>query len=67
MLQASGWRLEGPGILGHALFSAAPLPPDFAEQVRVNRGRFPSGVDLFFVTGDAIAALPRSTRLREIA
>jgi alpha-D-ribose 1-methylphosphonate 5-triphosphate synthase subunit PhnH len=66
-LRASGWRLEGPGVAGHALFSAGPVAPDFAVQARANRGRFPCGVDIFFATGDAIAALPRSTRLMEIA
>jgi alpha-D-ribose 1-methylphosphonate 5-triphosphate synthase subunit PhnH len=66
-LQESGWRVEGPGILGHTLFSAGPLPADFAAQMRANRGRFPRGVDVFFAANDAIAALPRSTRLTEIA
>ena len=31
-LAATGWRLEGPGIRGHARFSAAPLPADFVAQ-----------------------------------
>jgi alpha-D-ribose 1-methylphosphonate 5-triphosphate synthase subunit PhnH len=66
-LRTSGWRLEGPGIPGHTRFSASPLPPDFAAQARANRGRFPCGVDVLFTTGDTIAALPRSTRLTEIA
>jgi alpha-D-ribose 1-methylphosphonate 5-triphosphate synthase subunit PhnH len=64
-LRTGGWRLEGPGILGHALFSASPLPPDFASQVQANRARFPCGVDLFFATDAEIAALPRSTCLTE--
>lgn len=64
-LRDSGWRLEGPGIPGHALFSASPLPAGFAAQTRANRGRFPCGIDILFATGDAIAALPRSTRLME--
>ena len=66
-LRASGWRLEGPGIPGHALFSADPVPPDLVVQAHANRGRFPCGVDILFATRDAIAALPRSTRLTEIA
>jgi alpha-D-ribose 1-methylphosphonate 5-triphosphate synthase subunit PhnH len=64
-LSASGWRLEGPGILGHATFSASPLPGDFPQQMRANRTRFPCGVDIFFTTDTEIAALPRSTRLTE--
>jgi alpha-D-ribose 1-methylphosphonate 5-triphosphate synthase subunit PhnH len=66
-LRPSGWRLEGPGISGHTLFSADPVPPDFVGQIRANRSRFPCGVDIFFAACDAIAALPRSTRLTEIA
>jgi alpha-D-ribose 1-methylphosphonate 5-triphosphate synthase subunit PhnH len=66
-LRPSGWRLEGPGIHGHALFSATPLPIDFAQQARTNRGRFPCGVDVLFATGTELAALPRSTRLTETA
>jgi alpha-D-ribose 1-methylphosphonate 5-triphosphate synthase subunit PhnH len=66
-LREAGWRLEGPGIPGHAHFSAAPLPADFAAQAAANRERFPCGVDLFFTAGAEIAALPRSTRLTETA
>jgi alpha-D-ribose 1-methylphosphonate 5-triphosphate synthase subunit PhnH len=66
-LRTAGWKLEGPGIRGHALFKASPLPADFVQQARANRAQFPCGVDMFFTTGDAIAALPRSTRLTEIA
>lgn len=64
-LAPQGWKLEGPGIKGQVLFSAAPLPADFAGQVRANRAAFPRGVDIFLVTDDAIAALPRSVILTE--
>lgn len=66
-LRPSGWRLEGPGIDGHVGFSALPLPADFAQQVRANRASFPCGVDVFFATNAELVALPRSTRLTEIA
>jgi alpha-D-ribose 1-methylphosphonate 5-triphosphate synthase subunit PhnH len=66
-LQAAGWKLEGPGIRGHALFSASPLSADFVHQARANRGQFPCAVDMFFTTRTALAALPRSTRLTEAA
>jgi alpha-D-ribose 1-methylphosphonate 5-triphosphate synthase subunit PhnH len=37
------------------------------EQARKNHALFPRGVDLLFVTADAVAALPRSTRVeREV-
>jgi len=64
-LSAEGWKLEGPGIRDHIRFSAAPLPNDFAGQVRVNRALFPRGVDMFFTTPTEIAALPRSVSLME--
>jgi alpha-D-ribose 1-methylphosphonate 5-triphosphate synthase subunit PhnH len=64
-LKAEGWKLEGPGINGAVHFSAAPLPEDFAGQMRANRATFPRGVDVLLVTGNAIAALPRSVTLTE--
>lgn len=66
-LRDAGWRLEGPGIPGHVLFSAVPLPGDFAAQAAANHARFPCGVDMFITAGTEIAALPRSTRLTEAA
>jgi len=62
-LSPDGWHLEGPGIRERAQFGASPLPANFATQAAENRGRFPCGVDLIFAARDAIAALPRSTRL----
>ncbi|MEI8274937.1 MAG: phosphonate C-P lyase system protein PhnH [Hyphomicrobiales bacterium] len=57
--------LQGPGIETTRDFAAAPLPADFAQRLRDNREMFPRGVDLVFVTGQAIAALPRSVRIVE--
>lgn len=62
-LQADGWQLRGPGIRDTNHFSADPLPGDFVAQL--NERAFPCGVDLAFVAGTAIAALPRSTRVSE--
>jgi alpha-D-ribose 1-methylphosphonate 5-triphosphate synthase subunit PhnH len=64
-LSSDGWRLEGPGIRGTARLGAAPLPLNFADQLRTNRAAFPCGVDIFLATRDALAALPRSVRLTE--
>ena len=64
-LASEGWRLAGPGIAGETAFSAAPLPEDFARLLAANRARFPQGVDVIFAAPDAIAALPRSTRIVE--
>jgi alpha-D-ribose 1-methylphosphonate 5-triphosphate synthase subunit PhnH len=66
-LEARGWMLEGPGIRQAARLTGAPLPADFAQQLRHNRLRFPCGVDLLLVADGALAALPRSLRLTETA
>lgn len=57
--------LRGPGIETTRAFAAAPLPDDFAQRLRDNREMFPRGIDLVFVAGERIAALPRSVRLVE--
>jgi alpha-D-ribose 1-methylphosphonate 5-triphosphate synthase subunit PhnH len=66
-LEPRGWTLEGPGIRQAAYLTGAPLPADFAQQLRHNRSRFPCGVDVFLVADGALAALPRSLRLMETA
>ena len=66
-LEARGWRLEGPGIPHAARLRAAPVPSQFLSELARNRSRFPRGVDIFFVTPNAIAALPRSVRVAEAA
>ena len=55
--------LTGPGVKTEASLAPTGLPPGFWEQVQVNNGRFQFGVDLLFVAGDRLAALPRSTRI----
>jgi alpha-D-ribose 1-methylphosphonate 5-triphosphate synthase subunit PhnH len=57
------FTLSGPGIAGAHLFGATPLPDDMHARLAANRALFPRGVDLLFVTGQALAALPRSTRI----
>ena len=57
--------LQGPGIETTRDFAAEPLPPDFARRLRDNREMYPRGVDLVFVAGHQIAALPRSVRVVE--
>jgi alpha-D-ribose 1-methylphosphonate 5-triphosphate synthase subunit PhnH len=66
-LVTRGWKLEGPGIRDWAPLSAAPLPADFAAQLRANRSTFPCGVDIYLATRNALAALPRSVCLTETA
>ena len=57
-IDASGSTLRGPGIRDTA---ALGLPDEAA--FRANAARFPLGLDFFFTAGDALAALPRTTRV----
>ncbi len=57
--------LAGPGIAATRRFAVAGLPDGFAAQAKANQALFPLGVDLIFVSGDALTALPRSTRMLE--
>lgn len=61
-LVGAGATFTGPGIDGSITFAPVPMPADFLTQLETNRGQFPMGVDLVFVTADRIAALPRSAR-----
>jgi alpha-D-ribose 1-methylphosphonate 5-triphosphate synthase subunit PhnH len=54
--------LRGPGIKDTARMSPKPLPVGFIDQAAANHALFPRGVDMLFVTGGKLAALPRSTR-----
>ncbi|PRD44905.1 phosphonate C-P lyase system protein PhnH [Phyllobacterium phragmitis] len=56
---------HGPGIEGTASIAPFGLPSDFADQWNENISRFPRGVDLILIAGEAIACLPRSARLVE--
>jgi alpha-D-ribose 1-methylphosphonate 5-triphosphate synthase subunit PhnH len=61
--QGEALDLCGPGIAGTRRFSAQPLPPDFRARLFANRDMFPRGLDLIFVSPDAVAALPRAIRV----
>lgn len=56
-------RLEGPGIETAATLAPTPMPRHFVEQWRQNSGRFPRGVDLVLAAPQALACLPRTTRI----
>jgi alpha-D-ribose 1-methylphosphonate 5-triphosphate synthase subunit PhnH len=64
-LTNESWHFRGPGILDRMSFRGTPLPGDFERQLAANRGCFPCGVDLVFVTRTEIAAVPRSCRIEE--
>lgn len=55
--------LAGPGIDGEARLAPAPLPPGFWDQARANAALYPRGIDMLFVGPDAVAGLPRSSRI----
>lgn len=57
-LSDTGARLTGPGIRSHAHLSLPEIAA-FAANAR----HFPRGLDFIFTSGDAIAALPRTTRV----
>lgn len=61
----SGFVLEGPGIAGRARLDAGLLPADFRARRAENHALFPCGVDLLLVSADAVAGLPRTTRIVE--
>jgi alpha-D-ribose 1-methylphosphonate 5-triphosphate synthase subunit PhnH len=56
--------LSGPGVHGSIGFAPAGLPAAFPEDVAANHALFPRGIDLVFVAGAQIAAVPRSTRVK---
>ena len=63
-LEASeGWRLAGPGIKGEARLAITPQTAELVEALTINHELFPRGIDVYFVCGTRIAALPRSTRI----
>lgn len=53
--------LVGPGIRDATSLSPRGLRPGFWSEVAANHARYPLGVDLLLVAGDALAGLPRST------
>ena len=58
-------RLTGPGVQSCIDIAPSGLRDGFWREVQANAARFPLGVDLFLVAGDAIIGLPRSTCVTE--
>jgi alpha-D-ribose 1-methylphosphonate 5-triphosphate synthase subunit PhnH len=56
-------ELRGPGIDGVAVLRAMIQPSDLFDRLTINATLFPRGIDVVLVSGDAIAAIPRTTRL----
>lgn len=55
----------GPGFATPRALTIAGLPANFAAQWQANAERSPLGVDLIFVSREAVTGLPRSTRITE--
>jgi alpha-D-ribose 1-methylphosphonate 5-triphosphate synthase subunit PhnH len=63
LTQGSVLELRGPGIDGTTALQATIQPTDLFERLEINQTLFPRGIDLVMVAGDAIVAIPRTTRL----
>lgn len=59
-------RLSGPGILGTAELAVSPWRAGLTAELSDNRALFPRGVDLVLAAPGRLAALPRSTEVREV-
>jgi alpha-D-ribose 1-methylphosphonate 5-triphosphate synthase subunit PhnH len=59
----AAFELRGPGIDGTALLRAMIEPVDLFERLAINETLFPRGIDVVLVSGEAIVAIPRTTRL----
>lgn len=58
-----GVRLAGPGIKTVSRLNVEGVEAPFWAAVQANTQVFPRGVDLILTSGDAIACLPRTTRV----
>jgi alpha-D-ribose 1-methylphosphonate 5-triphosphate synthase subunit PhnH len=63
LTQGPAFELRGPGIDGTAILQATIQPPDLFERLAINAALFPRGIDVVLVADDAIAAIPRTTRV----
>lgn len=61
---AAPLRISGPGIQGLGALHCPGLPQDFWAQRRECRA-YPLGVDLIFVNGTSVCAMPRTTAVED--
>jgi len=60
---ATATTFSGPGIRDRVQLAVNGIEFGFWQQWRKNRQLFPRGVDLIFIHGNRIAALPRTTQV----
>jgi alpha-D-ribose 1-methylphosphonate 5-triphosphate synthase subunit PhnH len=60
-----GMRFAGPGIRDVEQLAIEGLPAEFWQQRAAMRTQLPLGVDLIFIAGERMVALPRTTRVLE--
>jgi alpha-D-ribose 1-methylphosphonate 5-triphosphate synthase subunit PhnH len=60
-----GRRFTGPGIRDVEQLAIEGLPAAFWQQRAAMRAQLPLGVDLIFISGERMVALPRTTRVLE--
>lgn len=60
---ASGVRLSGPGLRGSVYLDVAGIPAAYWHELQASRAAFPRGVDIVFIWGERIAALPRTSQV----
>jgi alpha-D-ribose 1-methylphosphonate 5-triphosphate synthase subunit PhnH len=63
LTQGRAYDLCGPGVDGAATLRATIAPRDLFERLAINETLFPRGIDVVLVSGQAIVAIPRTTRL----
>jgi alpha-D-ribose 1-methylphosphonate 5-triphosphate synthase subunit PhnH len=61
LVPGRGWRLSGPGIDGKTQLEVEPVSAEFLEALTDTRRLYPRGLDLYFIAGNRIAGLPRTT------
>lgn len=61
----TGMRFAGPGIRDSAQLQIDGLAERFWQERAAMRAELPLGIDLFFVAGERVVALPRTTRVLE--
>jgi alpha-D-ribose 1-methylphosphonate 5-triphosphate synthase subunit PhnH len=63
LTRGRAYNLSGPGIDGAATLRATIAPQDLFQRLEINETLFPRGIDVVLVSGEAIVAIPRTTRL----